>query len=94
MHNASPWGFGTYYSTSPSLALDDSHAINSTDEAIRNGSHSFASIQGLKQILAVDVLTGKASQAAQDKTLRMPPLLGVAGKAILVLSARAVHLLP
>jgi len=69
------WGYGTYYSTTPSLALTYEHNVSSTDEGVQNGSHSFGSTKNLKQMVAVDVLTGKAKQLAQDKTLRMPPML-------------------
>lgn len=69
------WGYGTYYSTTPSLALTYEHNVSSTDEGMQNGSHSFGSTKDLKQMIAVDVLTGKAKQLAQDKTLRMPPML-------------------
>ena len=69
------WGYGTYYSTTPSLALTYEHNVSSTDEGVQNGSHSFGSTKDLKQMIAVDVLTGKAKQLAQDKTLRMPPML-------------------
>ncbi|DBA92767.1 hypothetical protein WJX77_000576 [Trebouxia sp. C0004] len=69
------WGYGTYYSTTPSLALSYEHNVSSTDEGMQNGSHSFGSTKDLKQLIAVDVLTGNAKQLAQDKTLRMPPML-------------------
>ena len=76
------WGYGTYYSTTPRLALDYEHSVSSTDEGMQNHSHSFASPEGLRQMLAVDVLTGKAKQLAQDKTLCIPPMLedGSVGK--------------
>ncbi|KAA6427151.1 MAG: RNase III inhibitor [Trebouxia sp. A1-2] len=69
------WGYGTYYSTTPSLALTYEHNVSSTNEGMQNGSHSFGSTKDLKQMIAVDVLTGKAKHLAQDKTLRMPPML-------------------
>lgn len=51
------------------------HTVVSTDEGLKNGSHASASLDGLKQVLAVEVLTGKAKALAQDTKLRMPPLL-------------------
>ena len=69
------WGYGTYYSTTPRLALTYEHNVSSTDEGMQNGSHSFGSTKALTQMIAVDVLTGKGKQLAQDKTLRMPPML-------------------
>ncbi len=69
------WGYGTYYSTTPSLALTYEHNVSSTDEGLQNGSHSFSTTKNMKQMIAVDVLTGKAKQLFQDKTLRMPPML-------------------
>ena len=58
--------------------MDYSHRVSQSDEGVLNGSHplgSFSSTDGLRQMLAVDVLTGKAKDLAQDKTLRMPPLI-------------------
>ena len=69
------WGHGTYYSSRPKLGIDYAHKVSSSDEGIQNGSNSFASTDGLQQLLAVDVLTGKAKALAQDTRLRMPPVL-------------------
>ena len=55
--------------------MDYAHKVSSNDEGVQNGSHAFVSAAGLQQLLAVDVLTGKAKELAQNKTLRMPPLL-------------------
>ncbi len=79
MHNHarvnSYWGYGTYYSTAPRLTLHYQHSVSSADEGVQNGSHAFTSTDGLKQLLAVDVLTGKAKQLAQDTSLCIPPVL-------------------
>lgn len=52
--------------------MDYSHQVSSNDEGLQN---VFNNIAGLRQILAVDVLTGKTKHLAQDTTLRMPPVL-------------------
>ena len=67
------WGCGTYYSTLPRLAMDYQHSVGSADMGMRNGLHSFDSCEGLKQMLAVDVLTGKAKELAEDRSLRIAP---------------------
>ena len=69
------WGHGTYYATRPGLAMSYAHSLASSDEGITNNLHPFASLAGLEQILAVDVLVGKTKELAQDTTLRMAPLL-------------------
>ena len=70
------WGCGTYYSTLPRLAMDYQHSMAPADKGMQNGLHSFDSCAGLKQMLAVDVLTGKAKELAQDKSLRIAPEVG------------------
>ena len=69
------WGCGTYYSTLPRLAMEYQHSVGSADKGMQNGLHSFDTHEGLKQMLAVDVLTGKAKELAQDKSLRIAPEL-------------------
>ena len=73
--NSALWGPGTYYSTRPKLAMGYAHTLTDKDEGIANQSHTFVDLTGLKQILAVDVLVGKAKELAQDSSLKMPPLL-------------------
>ena len=70
------WGCGTYYSTLPRLAMDYQHSMAPADKGMQNGLHSFDSCAGLKQMLAIDVLTGKAKELAQDKSLRIAPEVG------------------
>ncbi|KAL0030306.1 hypothetical protein WJX77_008790 [Trebouxia sp. C0004] len=76
MHNHarvnSYWGYGTYYSSAPRLTLHCQHRVSSADEGVQSGSHVFTSTNGRKQLLAVDVLTGKAKQLAQDTSLCIP----------------------
>ena len=67
------WGCGTYYSTLPRLAMDYQHSVATADKGMLGNLHSFDTCEGLKQMLAVDVLTGKAKELAQDKDLRIAP---------------------
>ena len=55
------WGEGTYYSTRPALAM-------------RYG-HQLATNRELKQILAVDVLTGRSTHLSAGRKLRNPPVV-------------------
>ena len=71
------WGVGTYYATKPRLALQFGYTLQAGDLAFSTNlaglSHSQR--QGLKQVLAVDVLTGKSKHLGQNRSLRMPPKL-------------------
>lgn len=69
------WGVGTYYSTKPRLALGFGHTLQTGDLAFSThlADIGFTKRQGLKQVLAVDVLTGKSKSLPQNQTLRMPP---------------------
>ena len=69
------WGHGTYYATRPTLAMSYAHKLTRSDEGITNNLHPFTRLTGLRQILAVDVLVGKAKSLAQDNSLQMPPCL-------------------
>lgn len=53
--------------------MDYQHSVAAADNGMHNGLHSCDTCQGLKQMLAVDVLTGKAKELAQDKSLRIAP---------------------
>lgn len=69
------WGVGMYYSTKPGLALGFGHPLQTGDLAFSThlAGVGFTQRQGLKQVLAVDVLTGKSKSLHQDPKLRMPP---------------------
>ena len=71
------WGVGTYYATQPRLALQFGYTLQAGDLAFSThlAGLSHSERQGLKQVLAVDVLTGKSKPLAQDRSLRMPPKL-------------------
>ena len=71
------WGVGTYYATKPRLALHFGYTLQAGDLAFSTSlaGFSYSQRQGLKQVLAVDVLTGKSKHLGQDRSLRMPPKL-------------------
>ncbi|DBA77142.1 TPA: hypothetical protein ACH3X1_009718 [Trebouxia sp. C0004] len=71
------WGVGTYYATKPGLALRFGHTLQTGDLAFSTNlaDLSCSQRQGLKQVLAVDVLTGKSKHLGQDPSLRLPPKL-------------------
>ena len=69
------WGCGTYYSTRPRLAMDYQHSVSASDKGVQSGLHTFNASDGLKQLLAVDVLTGKAKELRQNSSLRIAPEL-------------------
>ena len=88
------WGVGTYFSTKPQLATQFGHTLQAGDLAFSThpASVSYRDRHGLKQVLAVDVLTGKSKHMAQNRSLRMPPRLEDAsvGQYVLPLHARHV----
>ncbi len=71
------WGVGTYYATKSRLALQFGYTLQAGDLAFSTNLSglSYSQRQGLKQVLAVDVLTGKSKHMSQDRSLRMPPKL-------------------
>ncbi len=71
------WGVGTYYATKPRLALQFGYTLQAGDVAFSTNLAGlrYGQRQGLKQVLAVDVLTGMSKHLGQDRSLRMPPKL-------------------
>ena len=69
------WGVGIYYSSKPQLAMQFGHSLKHSDLAFNAHLAGLgrSERQGLKQVLAVDVLTGKSKHLSQNRALRMPP---------------------
>lgn len=69
------WGVGIYYSSKPQLAMQFGHSLKHSDLAFNAHLAGLgrSERQGLKQVLAVDVLTGKSTHLSQNRALRMPP---------------------
>ena len=69
------WGVGIYYSSKPQLAMHFGHSLKHSDLALSTHLAGLGRSErhGLKQVLAVDVLTGKSKHLSKDSSLCMPP---------------------
>ncbi|KAL3136737.1 hypothetical protein ABBQ38_005454 [Trebouxia sp. C0009 RCD-2024] len=67
------WGSGTYYSCQAPLATRFAHTLQHQDLAFTNYSAGVPNSKGLRQILAVDVLTGKSKEMQADSSMRNAP---------------------
>ncbi|KAL3158168.1 hypothetical protein ABBQ32_011758 [Trebouxia sp. C0010 RCD-2024] len=67
------WGSGTYYSCQAPLATRFEHKVQRQDPISTNYSAGVPNSKGSRQILAVDVLTGKAKEMQPDSSMRNAP---------------------